>query len=103
MLPSTEPLLPERLLTGVRPHNGDIHLLEDGLELPRGHEGVLAPACDPAPCARGRELLRLRQTDGRHLGGHLPVQVNRQSQQRQIIVQRAREKSLVEENVTENN
>ena len=76
----------ERLLTGVRTHDGDIHLLEDGLELPGGHEGVLAPARDPAPGARGRELMRLRQTDGGHLGGGLPVQADRQPQHRQVIV-----------------
>ena len=103
MLPPSEPLLSERLLAGVRPHDGDVHLLEDGLELPGGHEGVLAPAGDPAPGARGRQLLRLRQTDGRHLGGGLPVQADPQPQQRQVIVQRASEKSLVKENVTENN
>ena len=64
MSPPAKPLVSERLLAGVGTHDGDIDLLEDGLQLPGSHEGVLTPACDPTPGARGRELTRERRVLG---------------------------------------
>ena len=78
MSPPAESLVSERLLACVGTHDGDIDLLEDGLELPGGHEGVLTPAGDPTPGARGRELTSLRQTRRADLRRDLPVKTDRQ-------------------------
>ena len=102
MSPPAQPLVSERLLTSVGAYDGDVNLLEDGLELPGGHEGVLAPAGDPAPGPGLWQLLRLGQTRRTDLRHRLPVQADRQPQQSQVIVQRASKESLVKENITEN-
>ena len=64
MSPPAKPLVSERLLAGVGTHDGDIDLLEDGLELPGSHEGVLTPAGDPTPGAWHRELTNERRVLG---------------------------------------